>query len=72
MGAATLALAFVAAPAGAAHGNASRDKVVAPITADNDGSIEPHREWVAPPTNGNKGVNTLRGGDGTGGGGAGK
>ena len=59
--AATLALAFVAAPAWAAQGNASRDKVVAAIKADKDGSIERLREWIALPTIANMGVNTPKG-----------
>ena len=61
VGAATLALAFVAAPAGAAQGDASRDKVVAAIKADKDGSIERLREWIALPTIANMGVNTPKG-----------
>jgi acetylornithine deacetylase/succinyl-diaminopimelate desuccinylase-like protein len=58
---ATLALAFVAAPAGAAQGNASRDKVVAAIKADKNGSIERLREWIALPTIANMGMNTPQG-----------
>jgi acetylornithine deacetylase/succinyl-diaminopimelate desuccinylase-like protein len=58
---AVLTLAFVAVPAGAAQDNASRDKVVAAIKADRNGSIERLREWIALPTIANMGMNTPKG-----------
>ena len=59
--AATVALAFVAAPAGAAKDSASHDKVIAAIQADKAASIERLRDWIALPTIANMGMNTPQG-----------
>ena len=55
------AIALATAPAAAKPGDPGRDKVVAAIKADHDGSIERLREWIKLPTIANMNINHREG-----------